>query len=134
MLLLILPAILVALAVLWLLRPQTAITPENAASIRVGMTVAQVEEILGGECRDESTGPIWSDESDGEDVDRALATFCRQFYLQGTSPAPPPRWTSDRSIVLVAFDQDDRVHSYDTISVHRVNEDPLTILGRWLRL
>jgi hypothetical protein len=47
----------VALVVAWLLWPRTAITRENAAMIRPGMTRGEVEAILGGPPRDETTGP-----------------------------------------------------------------------------
>jgi hypothetical protein len=54
-----LPAAVVAVAVsAWLLWPRTAITRENADKIRMGMTLAEVEAILGGPARDESTGPL----------------------------------------------------------------------------
>lgn len=36
----------------------SASNAENAARIRPGMSVAKVQEILGGPARDESTGPL----------------------------------------------------------------------------
>src|SRR5260370_30931418 len=47
----------------WLLWPRTAITPENAAKIREGMTLLEVEAILGGPGRNESTGTLTGDDS-----------------------------------------------------------------------
>jgi len=44
--------------VLW---PPTAITPENAAKIEKGMTLTDVETILGGPARDESAGAVIAD-------------------------------------------------------------------------
>jgi hypothetical protein len=38
----------------WLFWPRTAITRENAAKIQRGMTLAEVEAILGGPARDET--------------------------------------------------------------------------------
>ena len=40
----------------WLLLPTTAITRENAAKIQEGMTLAEVEAILGGPARSEADG------------------------------------------------------------------------------
>src|ERR1700722_14500609 len=52
----------------WMLwpRPPSAITRANAAKITEGMTLAEVEAILGGPPRDESTGTVVSD-FDGPD-------------------------------------------------------------------
>jgi hypothetical protein len=41
-------AVVLALAIAWGLWPRTAITAENATRIQPGMTLAEVEEILGG--------------------------------------------------------------------------------------
>ena len=49
-------------AAAWLLWPRTAITRENAAKVREGMTLAEVEAILGGPARDETTGPVEREE------------------------------------------------------------------------
>jgi hypothetical protein len=54
-----LPAGLVAaMLAVWLLWPRTAITRENADKIRMGMTLAEVETILGGRARNEATGTL----------------------------------------------------------------------------
>jgi hypothetical protein len=45
----------VALIAAWLLWPRTAITRENAEKIQVGMTLAEVEAILGGPARDDQS-------------------------------------------------------------------------------
>jgi hypothetical protein len=54
--------LVVAFAVLgagvWLFLTRTAITRENFEMIQVGTTLAEVETILGGPERDESTGPL----------------------------------------------------------------------------
>ena len=41
----------------WLLWPHTAITRENAEKIENGMTLADVEQLLGGHARNESDMP-----------------------------------------------------------------------------
>jgi hypothetical protein len=56
-----LPAGLTVLAVgVWLLWPRTAITPENAAKIQVGMPLPEVEAILGGPQRLEGSASFAS--------------------------------------------------------------------------
>jgi hypothetical protein len=57
-------ALLAALAVgssVWLLWPRTAITLGNVDKIREGMMLEEVETILGGPPRDDSTGPLEAD-------------------------------------------------------------------------
>jgi hypothetical protein len=43
---------------LWPAQPTTAITRQNATMIREGMTLAEVESLLSGPQRDDSTGPL----------------------------------------------------------------------------
>ncbi len=57
--LLLFAVVAVALALaggVWLLWPRTALMRENAAKIRAGMTLAEVEVILDGPARDETHG------------------------------------------------------------------------------
>ncbi len=44
-------------AVAWLLWPESAVTPENARRIQRGMTLTEVEDILGGPACDDRWGP-----------------------------------------------------------------------------
>jgi hypothetical protein len=80
-------AVVLTLALAWLLWPRMAITRDNAAKITVGMTLAEVEAILGGPARDETTGPVtldWdSDQQEKVEIqavvyDRALAMSLQQ--------------------------------------------------------
>src|SRR5258708_7344213 len=50
--------------VAFLLLSRSAINRENFEKIAVGMTLAEVETILGGPQRDESTGPVVPDHDD----------------------------------------------------------------------
>jgi hypothetical protein len=117
-------------AILW---PRSAITRRNYERIHIGMPLAEVDHVLGGPSRDESSGPLWSDESAGESVDWALLTF-RVKYSMGGPPPPHQEWLTDQLIVLVELDEDDRVAFCNAIEVHRVNGGFLDILRRWLRL
>jgi hypothetical protein len=51
---------------IWLSSPRSAITLANATRIEEGMPLSEVETILGGPARDESSGPVepedpWTD-------------------------------------------------------------------------
>jgi hypothetical protein len=141
-------AVVVAL-VLWLLWPRTAITPENAAKIRAGMTLAEVQAILGGPPRSEATGRLAAAEppSKGEPPDLAFGE--RKVWLfqhPGAFPeaaaainGPEHRlgewtheWVSDVVIVRVDFDRDERVISFRTLPVCRIPENPADRIRRWL--
>jgi hypothetical protein len=58
-------ATIAILATVWLLWPRTAITRENAAKIQPGITLADVEKLLGCPDRDESTGPLTGEDGRG---------------------------------------------------------------------
>jgi hypothetical protein len=107
----------VALAVgAWLLWPRTAITRENAAKIREGMTLAEVEAILGGPARDDYTGPLLPDGP----AELACVAL--------------PRWASDRVVIWVSFDADGRVEWSEKVHTRRIEESPLDRVRRWLGL
>lgn len=120
----------------WLLwPPSTMITRANADSIRAGMTIAEVEEILGGPPRDESTGPVIGEEADISGViDKQPLWFIegqrfRPEAFKGLPPgaALPLQWQSNEANVTVAFTADGRVSGAGYLPVHR--ETPL----EWLR-
>jgi hypothetical protein len=142
-LLLAMPATLVTLAVgAWLFWPRTAITPENAARIQPGMTLAEVEVILGGPARDESTGPLTADAPDDEEP-RDLIGALRVMDFETADAArwraipvrsPPLLWRSYRLIVRVELDAAGRVGSSDSLPVDVADESPIDRLRRWLGL
>jgi hypothetical protein len=125
----------IAAALLW---PRTAITRENAARIQVGMTLAEVESILGGPVRDETTGPCVPDLAkegpggtphDLDSVERWID------FLVATSDATPwPRWQSNQVMIAVLFDTDGRVSDCHFFPVRRADETLLDRLRRWLGL
>jgi hypothetical protein len=142
-------AVVVAL-VLWLLWPRTAITPENAAKIRAGMTLAEVEAILGGPPRTEATGRLAAAETlPNHDGSPDLAFAERRVWLFQNPGAVPERravwrepehrlgewthqWVSDVVIVRVDFDSNERVISFRTLPVRRIRDDPADLIRRWL--
>jgi outer membrane protein assembly factor BamE (lipoprotein component of BamABCDE complex) len=109
--------LLVAVVVLgvsaWATWPRpSAITPENAARIEKGMTLAEVEGILGGPARDETP----------EDERRHLVI---------QSVRPDLEWNSDLVSVWIHLDADGRVRECHAIPVPP--QGPLAFLRRWLR-
>jgi|SRR5882724_6685651 len=108
----------------WMLWPRSAITRENAAKVQTGMTLAEVESILGGPERDESTGRL---EQDGSNDDPSRLEFFDALRKA-------KNWRSDRVIIDVHLDAAGRVQVCYRLQVRRVQESPLAILRRWLRL
>jgi hypothetical protein len=112
-------AVVLVLAVAWLLWPRTAITRENADKIQNGMRLAEVEELLGGPARNESDMPN---------------NFIRDAFI---NPGPPPfqhkRWASPALVVFVDFDESGRVTRHSHFAF---NEDRSLVdrLRRWLGL
>jgi hypothetical protein len=123
LLLLALPVALVLLGVgalvLW---PRTSITRENAEKIEEGMTLAEVEALLGGPARNESGLP-----------DNFINDAFVNVDACGTPPFAERRWASPGYVVIVSFDGSGRVtrHSHADFDVDR---SPLDKLRRWLRM
>jgi hypothetical protein len=121
LLLLGLAAVLVLLGVgvlaLWPRRP--AITRANAEKIQMGMTLAEVEELLGGPARNESNMPdnFINDAFEFHDCAR---------------PFEDKRWASPAYVVIVEFDDSGRVTGHFIFDFH--GESLLDRLRRWLRL
>jgi hypothetical protein len=118
----------VSLAV-WMLWPRSAITCENAAKIQKGMTLAEVEAILGGAARDESTGLLQQPDSERDGNDRTWIYFpaidtLRQFR----------EWVTDWLVIQVYFDDQMLVREVTFFPVQRDTESPFDMLRRWLRL
>jgi hypothetical protein len=109
LLLLGLPAGFVAVLVCaWPLWPRSAITRENAARIQKGMTLAQVEQLLGGPARNEE-GPF--------------------IEAWGSNP-PTAFWRSHDVLVSVWLDADGKV---TVCQIHEA-ESVLDATGRLLGL
>jgi hypothetical protein len=128
-----LAAAVVALAIgVWLLWPRTAITWENYERIQIGMTLAEVEVILGGPARDESTGPLVPASPDVDDSQVDL--FPVSYNWRVLVRSRPMCWTSDRLMARVDFDDAGRVAGMDHLAVRRADEGILDRLRRWLGL
>jgi hypothetical protein len=121
----------------WLAWPRSAITRENAAKITIGMTLTEVERILGGAPRDESTGqPKVDMDEDGPDGEQCRWSN-RQLFLW-TSGAEVNRsptrrqWNADSVTVWVAFDSQERVTECHAFPMRR--ESLIDMVRRWLHL
>jgi hypothetical protein len=118
--LLALPVALVLLGVgTFVLWPRTAITRENAERIQVGMTLAEVEEMLGGPARDEmspGSAAMFGDLDPSE---------------QGLSQESD--WMSDDIALRIAFDAG-RVTSRHIVRIGFRDEPLMVRVRRWLHL
>jgi hypothetical protein len=116
----------------WLLCPRSAITRENAARLRPGMYLAEVEAILGGPARDERTGLV-----DGDYADCEYGRFMGWWLLDTWDRAhgeQEQEWASDSVMIRVYLNDSHKVISTYSVNVRRVFQSPLDMLRRWLRL
>ncbi len=106
----------------WVLWPRmaTAITRESAARIQENMTLAEVEALLGGPARDETTGPL-------EDLGMGDPLGNRGVVVFRT-------WKSDLVSIWAGFDEDNRVTGRIIVYTRRAPENLLDMFRRWLRL
>ena len=114
----------------WLLWPRTAITRENAAKIRPGMTLAEAETILGGPMRDESTGTL-EDDSPAMVVGRLLIWKWTPSQAKGGGIN---EWRSDYVSISVVLDPDGRILECHSVPVRRAPEGPIGMIRGWLHL
>ncbi len=126
------PAALGVLAVgVWLLWPHTAITRANAAKVQPGMTLAEVEAILGGPARDDTTGPVVCEEPPEFAPPDAQG---RRYRITFVDMRPLLRWHSDEVQVRIHFDDDGRVTDCHSFLMRRAEETLLDRVRRWLGL
>jgi hypothetical protein len=110
----------VALAVgFWMLWPPThitAITWANAAKVQPGMTLDEVEAILGGPARFDATGPV---------------SYCLTG-VEGFDPTVPrpPEWLSDEVLVMVYLDANRRVQRCVPVTVQQEDRNVIGIIRR----
>ncbi len=122
----------------WLLWPRTAIIRENFDKVQVGMNLAEVEAVLGGPERNESTGPLMGDSGNDEhDHLQAIVWRERVFDTMPRTENPYPAvkwWTSDVLMVRVDFDENGQVAAREYLPMRRVPESLFERLRRWLHL
>jgi hypothetical protein len=114
----------------WMLWPRTAITRENAAKIETGMTLTEVEAILGGPERDESTGPLFID----DDTNRRARIIPGSMHKLNFPPREEYIWKSNRVMTRVVLDLNGRMAFCEIMFVRRADESPCDMIRRLLRL
>jgi hypothetical protein len=122
-LLLVVLAGLLALGVgVWLLWPESAINAGNFAKIRVGMTLTEVESLLRGPERDDSSGPV--EVLFDEHIAVAVVDDVPGQTGPGAQDSPklPRVWTSDRLVIRLWLDTDGRVISGHAAPVRRFQD------------
>jgi hypothetical protein len=126
-----LAAVLAGLPIMgWLLwSPQTAINREHAALIQVGMTLAEVEAILGGPPRDDGVGLIVYQRPDGTEGSASPSELSDSLDLPDEK-----HWLSDEIHVEITLDDAGRVADVTVEAVQRAREGPIDRLRRWLGL
>jgi len=107
-------AAVVALAVVVMLWPPSAINRENKSKLRHGMTQAEVEAILGGPARDEVGGK----------PPRFLVKI----------PENQKEWIGPECKITVVFNEDGRAGAISSENVSVPPEAMLEKFRRWLRL
>jgi hypothetical protein len=133
-------AMLLAGAFVWAFLPRMAITRENAAKIQEGMTLVEVEALLGGPERIETTGPTEGDSDDGPDAEREagerfiIALTHTQGSRRSRVNSSQRTWGSDRVAIFVVFDADERVIDFAVRPLRRAPESLSDLLRRWLGL
>jgi hypothetical protein len=126
------PVVAVALTIgVWSLLPVSAITRENAARIQAGMTLTEVEAILGGPARDETTGPVVR-----VDPPEFAAPDSRgiRYRIAFVDSRPHHEWQSDEARISVHFGEDGRVTDSTDFPMRRAEETLVNMLRRWLHL
>jgi hypothetical protein len=128
----------------WLMMwPRTAITRENAERVQLGMTLEEVQQILGRltdwDCddtvalRDETSGPC--DQVYGfSDSDGKPLAFESEIWGNQIDPRFRCIWLSDERIVIVYLDQAGQVAGRRSSPMKRLPELPLDMIRRWLHL
>lgn len=119
---------LLALGIFAVLWPRSAINRTNAAKIHKGMTLEEVETILGGPARNEASGPVATDPTEDEPEESLVWNYSIDgdwFFAR--------EWRSDYVVIRVAH-QDGEVRTCQVMPVHPTTESPWRILRRRLRL
>jgi hypothetical protein len=110
-------------ASVWLLWPRSAINAENAAKIQGGMTVSEVEAILGGPSRDETAGR-------GVAIYPGPGMVGWELFFEDLTVA---EWLSEECGIWIAFEKK-RVVDKKVADVTLRDETMLEMFLRWLGL
>ncbi len=134
-------AMLVAVPLAWFwLAPRSAINEANFAKLREGMTRAEVEAILGGPPRDESTGELalvrsdWHDNLESEPVGRRKRMLRYIRFLRGNENGEGNSWINDHVVIDCCFAESGLLSRSKIMSVERADGfSPVAVFRRLLR-
>jgi hypothetical protein len=118
----------------WLLWPRTMITQENADKIQPGMTLAEVEAILGGPARQDATGPIATEGFDDAPIPEGNSFEAGLAGEDGELIGWDRRWFSDTIMVTIHFDLENHVSEIRCRPMFPVERGMIETLRRWLHL
>jgi hypothetical protein len=104
--------------------PGSLITRQNAERIHAGMTLTEVEAILGGPARDESTGPLLYD--GGVDI-------CPPINWPW-DPTEHTEWRSDYYIIILTMNRNERVITCRCSRVRPAQENSFQTVCRLIRI
>src|SRR5262245_32307562 len=115
---------LVLLGVGWLaLPPGSAICRANYDRLAPGMTLSEVEQILGGPARDESTGRLLLAPST-----RSIKTLSLRGRPHAAADETWRYWSTDTAILAICFDKDGYVAQSAFTVVYRESGGPMAML------
>jgi hypothetical protein len=117
--------------VVWLTTAHTAITRQHAASVQAGMTLAEVEEILGDRARAELSGSGLILDS----TEQPNSGFHQHGLMLHSHATPRPiEWQSDEVVISVQFSIDARVSSCYYLYTCRADDNIVAVVRRSMRL
>jgi hypothetical protein len=123
--------LLVAGITAYCLTPSTAITRAHAAQIKPGMARAEVEVILGGPARDDSTGLVTIDVEQHASVQQAMMVESLMVLKAAT---PRMIWRSNQVIFWARFDDAECVEDCGSFPVRPDRESVFDMMRRWFGL
>jgi hypothetical protein len=128
-------AVVAALVVTWWALPRpSAIHQENAAKVKEGMTLAEVEAILGGPPRDESTMGILRDAVTLDDAIQAKSRIDGPRQGTGKPDGSIHRWASDAAYIRIIGNTAGGVWTVDWVPVRLESDGILDALRRRIGL
>src|SRR5262245_7155806 len=119
--------------ILYAVWPQSGISHQNAAKLQLGMTLEDVERLLGGPERDEGVGPVYEDTGSLRFKTVIPVWLCRGPLWR--QPNCTRRvWLNDRLLISVEFDENERVIRHEYRRLLSRGEPFVEKLCRWLGL
>jgi hypothetical protein len=116
--------------VYFLMPPRSPINQGNYTTLRLGMTLQEVESVLGGPARDESTGVLVT--YVGDEAFKFIPAMLGGMTM--SSAYRTRVWATDYAIIRLTLDHQMRVDSLEYMDVHPADNPLVAYVCRWLRL